>query len=546
MSSQTTHSNLVALVIDDMAAQQTTLRGQLAMLGITKIHVASNADDALRLIRAKPYGLVLCDYNMNNKTDGQQLFEYLRDNALLPVDCMFFMVTAENAYAQVAAATEYKPDAYLLKPITASDIEERLNTQHDRRTALAAITHCQKRNELAAALAECDKVLAKKDRWFMHALQIKGDVSLQLGRHEDAKAVFLEALDQRSQLIWAKLGLARAHKAAGNFEEAKMIAYDIINSPDGERNIGAYDVVAQSLEAQGDTDGALWVLRDSATVIPSSRRQRLVGEAAYRNGDLATATECYLKLIKATRGAVTSLPQDALALAQVLVDSGRAVEAVSALDDAAAANRNNPQFDSVSSAIRAQAFVKTGDMAGAAKATARARESMRNAKADFATIALAKAELMSGNEAAGLKLLETAVRSDHENARVKQLVRRALTDANMADRVDEVVEGAIAGLNLRVSEAKTLFRNSKIDEALELIEGATREYPENTSVLLQAAQMNCMSLRLKKQLNASVVERVRLYLSRLEKLMPASDRVLQMQRYYRETVSTLKQQAATV
>jgi len=59
-------------------------------------------------------------------------------------------------------------------------------------------------------------------------------------------------------------------------------------------------------------------------------------------------------------------------------------------------------------------------------------------------------------------------------------------------------------------------------------------------VLLQAAQINCMSLRLKKELNAGTVERVRIYLQRLEKLMPANDRVTQMRRYFRETVSTLQ------
>lgn len=544
MSFQKLYANLVALVIDDMAVQLATLRGQLAMLGIAKIDQASSAEDALRLIRSKPYGLVLCDYNLNSKTDGQQLFEHLRDNALLPADCLFFMVTAENSYALVASATEHKPDAYLLKPITAGDIEERLKTLHERRAALGAIHTQLAKADLAAAIGECDKLLARKDRWFMHALQLKGETLLALGRHQDAKAIFVYALEQRSQLVWARLGLAMAHKAAKNYEEAKMIAYDLIGSPDGERNVAAYDVVVQALEAQGDADGALRVLRDSAVVIPSTRRQRLVGESAYRNGDLATATECFLKVSKATRGAVTAQPQDALALAQALADSGRVVECVNLLAESTPIYRNNPQFDSVASAIRAQALTKGGDAAGAAKAAQRARETMRHAKADFGTVALAKAELMAGNEQAGLKLLETAVRSDHDNPRVKQLIRRALADTGFGDRLEQIVEAATAGLTARVTAACTLFRNSCIDEALQVIEEAVREYPENSSVLLHAAQMNCMALRLKKELNASAVERVRLYLSRLDKLLPLNERVTQMQRYYRETVFSLRAQPA--
>jgi hypothetical protein len=91
-----------------------------------------------------------------------------------------------------------------------------------------------------------------------------------------------------------------------------------------------------------------------------------------------------------------------------------------------------------------------------------------------------------------------------------------------------------------VAEAKKLFRDSRLDDALQAIEQALLDYPENTGVLLQAAQMNCMALRLQQKPNPLVIDRVRLYLTRLEKLMPGNDRVTQMQRYFRETQDTLK------
>jgi CheY-like chemotaxis protein len=535
----TNYSKLTALVIDDMMVQQTTLRGQLASLGIGKVDAAGTVEDALRLIKSRSYGLILCDYNLNQKTDGQQLFEYLRDNGLLPLDCLFFMVTAENAYSSVASATEHKPDAYLLKPITAVDIEERLKNLIERRDAMAGINERMAQKDLAGALAECDKALLRKDRWFIQVMQIKGDMLLQLGRHEDARALYHQALDLRANLVWAQLGLAKAHKAGNNLEEAKMLAQEIINSPGGEKNVAAYDVVAQSLEAQGDAYGALWMLRDAATVVPSAKRQRLVGESAYRNGDLEMAKECFVKVAKSTKGSVTANPQDTLSLAQTLVDKGDLVESAALLTEAASAQRHNPVFESVANAIRAQQLVKSGDLEGAAKMAARARENLRQPKADFATIALAKAEIMTGNETAGFKLLQAAVSADHENPRVKQLIGNALRETGHEDKLAEVVEAATQGLTAKVSDAKALFRNSRIDEALASIEAAVKEYPENTGVLLQAAQMNCMSLRLKKQLNSAVSERVRMYLTRLDKLMPSSDRVTQMRRYYSETLKSL-------
>jgi tetratricopeptide (TPR) repeat protein len=535
----TPYSNLTALIIDDMATQQTTLRGQLGMLGISKVEQATTPDDAMRQIRAKRYSLILCDYNLNNKTDGQQLFEFARDNRLLPADCLFFMVTAEGAYASVASATEHSPDAYLIKPITASDIEDRLKAMLDKRDALLAINIKMGKDDLIGALEECDKLMASKNRWYMSATQSKGQVLLKLGRHEDAKAVYRDALELRPDLAWARLGLARAHKAAGQFDQARQMAQDIIESREGEKNVAAYDVIAESMEATGDPEGALWVLREAALVVPSARRQRLVGESAYRNGDLDTARDALSKAAKSSKGSVVAQPQDTLLLAQTLVDIGDSAEALKVLAEGCTGFKNTPAFGNVALAIQAQAEMVSGEIEKAAKTVARARETMRKGKADFATVALAKAEIMTGDVDAGLKLLESAVSADHENTRVKQLISKALRDTGHEDKIASVVESAAEGLKSKVADARKMLRDSQIDEAVATIEAAVRDYPENTGVLLQAAQINCMALRLKKDLNSDMVERVRNYLTRLEKLLPANDRVTMMRRYFRETIGLI-------
>ncbi len=544
MAFKSTLADLSVLVIDDMPMQQATLRSQLTTLQVNKVDVATTAEDAVRMIKSRAYSVVMCDFNLNQKSDGQQLLEHLRENALLPPESLFFMVTAENAYAAVASASEHKPDAYLLKPVTANDIEERLKAQTERRNALLPIHLCLGRDDATGALAACDAVIAHQVRWTMHALQLKAQTLLRLGRHEDASEIYGEALGQRPGLIWAQLGMAKAQKAAGNLEDAKGLAYGVMQSKEGEKTLEAYDIVAQCLEAQGDLEGAMWVMRDSATVMPSARRQRLLGECAYRNDDLVTAKECFAKVVKATKGSITSQSQDTLTLAQIKTDAGEVQEVIGLLDAAVPNNRHDPQFANVALAIKAQAQIKAGDLAGAQASLARARQSKRPAKADFATIALAKAELLGGDEAAGLKMLETAVSADHENPRIKQLIGKVLRDTGREHLLQQVVDAAVKGLNRKVTEAKTMFSNSQIDEALSAIEEALREYPENTGVLLQAAQMNCMSLRLKKQLNVGVSQRVRTYLTRLDGLMPGSDRVAQMHRYYRETIASLKAGAA--
>jgi tetratricopeptide (TPR) repeat protein len=536
----TAYSHIEALVIDDMRMQQTTLRGQLAMLGIVKVETTGSAEDALRMIESKRYDLILCDYNLNQKTDGQQLFEYARERQLLGPDSLFFMITAENNYASVAAASEHMPDSYLLKPVTAGEIESRLKLQLDRREALLAIKQHLAKQDLPTALSACDEVLAKKDRWYMQALQLKGQIELDMDHVDAAKQVFKEALKLRPGLMWAQIGLARTFKAEGKYEEAKLLAQAIIKTPEGSKALAAYDVLAQSLEAQNDPQAALDVLKESAQIVPSARRHRQVAESAYRNGDLETANASYTLAIKSSQGSITAQPQDQMALAQTLVEQNEPQLALNTLKQTGNKNLRGAEFKAVELAIASQAHAQLGMKKEAEEEAAQALAAMSESKADFATVAVAKAALQSGMEEEGLKLLQGAVSADHENARIKQLITKTLNDTGNAAMIDRVVGAATALLQTRVSDAKKMFRDDKVNEALSLMQVALDEYPENTAVLLEATQMNCMALRRNKKADPTNIEQVRSYLTKLEKLMPASERVSQMRRYFRETLSLLK------
>lgn len=539
MAYQGSLSHIQALIIEDMAVQQTTLRGQLALLGITRVDVASNANDAYRLIRANKYGLIMCDFNLNHRTDGQQLFEHVREQGLLPADCLFFMITAESSYASVAATTEHHPDAYLLKPVTASDIEDRLKAMLEKRQALLSVNGRLAKSDLNGALQACDELISQRNRWFMSALQLKGQTLLKLGRHEDAKTVYEQALEIRPDLLWARLGMARAQKAAGRFKEAQRLAQDIIDSPEGEKMVAAYDVIAESQEASGDPLGALWTLRDASLVVPSTRRHRMVGESAYRNGDLDMAKQALGKAAKASRGSIVAQAQDDLLLAQTLVDIGEPSEALRVLQDAKNHYKDHPGFGATSLSLQAQVELANGQPEQAEATLEKARTSLGKGKADFATVALAKAELMAGNEEAGLALLGNAISADHENLRVKQMITKALQDTGHEDKVSDVIESATASMQNMVTDARKLLRDSRIDDAVSIIENAVHEYPENTGVLLQAAQIQCMALRLKKTLDEPRIGTIRDYLDRLDKLLPGHDRVTMMRRYFRETLGTL-------
>jgi hypothetical protein len=210
------------------------------------------------------------------------------------------------------------------------------------------------------------------------------------------------------------------------------------------------------------------------------------------------------------------------------------------LQEAAPSHRNSAAFCNVALAIQAQAEARSGKTEEAQKTLDKARATLRKGKADFATVALAKAELMNGHEAAGLTLLSSAVSADHENPRIKQLVSSTLRETGHEDKIHEIVEAGSAALEAQVKDARKMFRDSKIDDVVDTVERSVQDYPENTGMLLLAAQVNCMALRLKKEHNKAMIDRVEIYLTRLEALMPSHDRVVQMRRYFRETKNELK------
>ena len=58
----------------------------------------------------------------------------------------------------------------------------------------------------------------------MHALQHKAQLQLQLGLVDEARALYEQALQLRPGLVWAQVGLLRAHKAAGSHLACRELA----------------------------------------------------------------------------------------------------------------------------------------------------------------------------------------------------------------------------------------------------------------------------------------------------------------------------------
>ena len=114
------------LVVDDYKTMVRIVRGLLGQLGFTNVDDATDGPTALGMLRAKSYGLVLSDWNMQPMS-GLELLKTVRADdrtRSLP----FVMVTAEAKAENVVAARQAGVNNYVIKPFTLAVLKQKLTT----------------------------------------------------------------------------------------------------------------------------------------------------------------------------------------------------------------------------------------------------------------------------------------------------------------------------------------------------------------------------------------------------------------------------------
>lgn len=112
------------LIVDDYPTMLKVLRSLLRQLKFTDIAEASNAKDALALLREGGFGLVISDWNMEPMS-GYELLQEVRADETLK-DLPFVLVTAESTTEKVIAAKQAGVSNYIIKPYTAETLKTKL------------------------------------------------------------------------------------------------------------------------------------------------------------------------------------------------------------------------------------------------------------------------------------------------------------------------------------------------------------------------------------------------------------------------------------
>jgi two-component system chemotaxis response regulator CheY len=112
------------LVVDDYGTMVRIIRNLLRQLGFQNIDDAGDGSAALEKMRAKSYGLVISDWNMEPMT-GYDLLQQVRADPALG-KTPFIMVTAESKTENVIAAKKAGVDNYIVKPFNAQTLQHKI------------------------------------------------------------------------------------------------------------------------------------------------------------------------------------------------------------------------------------------------------------------------------------------------------------------------------------------------------------------------------------------------------------------------------------
>ena len=113
------------LVVDDYNTMVRIIRNLLKSIGYENVDDASNGEEALVKIKAKTYGLVISDWNMEPMT-GFELLQRVRQDATI-ASTPFIMVTAESKTDNVVAARKAGVSNYIVKPFNAQTLKAKID-----------------------------------------------------------------------------------------------------------------------------------------------------------------------------------------------------------------------------------------------------------------------------------------------------------------------------------------------------------------------------------------------------------------------------------
>ena len=542
------------LIVDDLREMRITLRSMLETLQAKQFWDAKNAEEALEVLKTQPIDIVLCDYNLGDSRDGQQVFEEARGRGVLLPHAAWVMITAEQSMGMVMGVVENNPDGYLVKPINKAVLQARLERAVGRKMIVKDVETALRNGKFTEAVGLAEMQLQRYPALRGELLRLKSEALLRNGDFDAAAEFCAGLLAERQQggaeydQPWMLLALGRAQHELGDIRQARITFQKII-----EQNpavMEAYDWLAQIEREQGQSKDAQRILAQALAVSSRSvRRQQALGDVAAANQDFATAERAYGRALTMGEDSCFARPDDATGLVAAMVETKgneTALRTMGELLKRASRKRGARGPHWQLSSMEASLLVTAGRGAEALAAAERALEGYRDdpapGKAD-ATLALVKACFATGLDDQARGMVDKLVRENHDRTDVLESVRVMFSGIGMDAAGSALIEQAQQAIVKINNEGVLLAKAGRYKEAVAQLQKAAEELPNNLTVTLNVLQALLLQMQAEGLSNQSRYQ-AREHLARAERLAPKSEKVQQLKIRLQTLVAAVARQAA--
>jgi DNA-binding response OmpR family regulator/Tfp pilus assembly protein PilF len=518
------YSALRALVIDDYPGMRDALRLTLTNFGIVKVQMAANAAEAIYQVKNKPYDFILCDFNLGDGRDGQQLLEELRHSNLIPLETVFMMVTAESYYEKVVATAELAPDDYMIKPFSAEVLRNRLDNILLRKRAFRDVYRHFLAQDLEASIAACDALMRSKPKYLVDALRFKGELLVTLGRFEEAEALYQQVISMRA-IPWARLGLARSLHLQKKDEAAEEELRDVLEK--APEMVAAYDLLSEVCLSKKDALAAQVALEMGVAISAKTvRRQQKLGEIAYTNGDLDTARTAFTNALEKGRHSIFITPADCGNLCRVQLEQGDLAGVADTLKRNKGDLQASPEGKLVVAVTQGMAHTQAGNLQEAAKALddaaglrAAGTRGDPQMMLDLAGVCMANGRF---HEADGI--VEEVARNAHDSDALMAKARQIYEEAGRGDEGASVLFQATTDVRKLNNEGVVLAQRGDYLTAVDKLMTACEKAPYNPRILMNAVWVIFKYID-QVGMDEKMIEAARTHLAEAERQAPSHPRL---------------------
>jgi len=527
-------SALKVLFIEPNANVRSSLQDIFTQWGVTQIDHVMRASAAITLLQKKQFDIVLCEFDLTEGQDGQQLLEDLREHRLLPLTTLFLMVTAERDQGRVISTVELGPTEYLLKPFTAGFLVERLERALEKRVAFKPAYVAIDHGDLQEAIACCERGETLSRRYALDFRFLRADLHLRQGQLAQAESIYAQLAETKAAEA-ARLGLAKVWRMQNRMREAEEMLTALLEK--NRKLWEAYDCLAEVLEADGRSEEAKQVLKEAVELSPHTvRRLRKLGRLALETGDIETALPAYHEVVDKMRYSRFREPEDYVHLVRSLLGTGNPAQADAAVHELSKARIDFKKTEACSSLSYALIDEFNGELERAQEQLTTAIGAYNNnaGLSHEVKLVLAQSCLNNGMEDNAAEIiLDIMNNASGDAARAKAvaiLERAGRTDLinSLAEKSKQYMVDLLAACQVKIEKAD--YRG-----AVDLMTHAAHQMSDNPEVALNAASvmLTCIgNTGWNDELGAQAYR----YIENARRLDPAHPRLPDMLDVYRGTL----------